>query len=177
MTSACLERYGISALFQHWITPINNSIVKWFYVSMFPHTSDSDKLLNTTNSYIYTNYQHHHIQTVVPVPYIQPPSSMLFQYLIPCYTNKYVNFCVTKLIFLDSSSSCRIIKLSSSITLCMLELYHWTLEGRPRCRGVHCNMWDVFSVARPHSHVVSPLKYPHFFLCSLLRIRIRNSLF
>ena len=44
-------------------------------------------------------------------------------------------------------------------------------------RSVHCNMWDVFSVARPHSHVVSPLKYPHFFLCSLLQVYPVLSLF
>ena len=46
-----------------------------------------------------------------------------------------------------------------------------------RARRVHCNMWDVFSVARPHSHVVSPLKYPHFFLCSLLQVYPVLSLF
>ena len=34
------------------------------------------------------------------------------------------------------SSSYRVITLSSSIALCMLELYCWTLEGRTRCRGV-----------------------------------------
>ena len=35
----------------------------------------------------------------------------------------------------------------------------------------------MFSVARPHSHVVSPLKYPHFFLCSLLQVYPVLSLF
>ena len=44
-------------------------------------------------------------------------------------------------------------------------------------RSVRCNMWDAFSVARPHSHVVSPLKYPHFFLCSLLQVYPVLSLF
>ena len=37
-----------------------------------------------------------------------------------------------------------------------------------RARRVHCIMCAVFSVARPHSHVTSPSKYPHFCLCSLL---------
>ena len=40
-----------------------------------------------------------------------------------------------------------------------------------------CNICDVVSVARPHSHVVSPLKYPHFFLCSLLQVYPVLSLF
>ena len=44
-------------------------------------------------------------------------------------------------------------------------------------RSVHCNMWDMFSVARPHSHVVSSLKYPHFILCSLLEVYPVLSLF
>ena len=44
-------------------------------------------------------------------------------------------------------------------------------------RSEHCNMWDVLSAASPHSHVVSPLKYPHFFLCSLLQVYPVLSLF
>ena len=44
-------------------------------------------------------------------------------------------------------------------------------------RNEHCNMWAVFSVASPHSHVVYPLKYPHFFLCSLLLVYPVLSLF
>ena len=82
---------------------------------------------------------------------------------------------------LYSSSSCRITKLSSSIALCMLELYHWTLEDRPRCRGVRgvciatCETCSL--LPRPHSHVVPPLKYPHFFLCSLLQVYPVLSLF
>ena len=28
----------------------------------------------------------------------------------------------------------------------------------------------MLSAASPHSHVVSPLKYPYFFLCSLLQV-------
>ena len=37
-----------------------------------------------------------------------------------------------------------------------------------RSRRVHLIMCSVFSVARPHSHVASPSKYPDFCLCSLL---------
>ena len=39
-----------------------------------------------------------------------------------------------------------------------------------RARRVHCIMCALFSIARPHSHVVSPSKYPHFRLCSLLHV-------
>ena len=39
-----------------------------------------------------------------------------------------------------------------------------------RARRVHCSMCAVFSVARPHSHVVSPSKYFHFFHCFLLHV-------
>ena len=47
-----------------------------------------------------------------------------------------------------------------------------------RCaRSEHCNMWAVLSAARPHSHVVSQLKYPHFFLWSLLQMYPVLSLF
>ena len=42
---------------------------------------------------------------------------------------------VNNFLWFHSSSYC-VIKLSSSIALCMLEPYRWTLEGRPRCRGV-----------------------------------------
>ena len=44
-------------------------------------------------------------------------------------------------------------------------------------RSEHCNMWDVLSTTSPHSHIVSPLKYPHFFLCSLLQVYPVLSLF
>ena len=37
-------------------------------------------------------------------------------------------------------------------------------------RRVHCSMCAVFSVARPHTHAVSPSKYCHFFRCSLLHV-------
>ena len=35
--------------------------------------------------------------------------------------------------------------------------------------SVHCNICPVFSVASPHSYVVSQLYYPPFFLCYLLQ--------
>ena len=38
-------------------------------------------------------------------------------------------------------------------------------------------MCAVFSVARPHSHVTSPSKYPHFRLCSLLHVNHVRSRF
>ena len=44
-------------------------------------------------------------------------------------------------------------------------------------RSEHCNMWAVLSASSPHSHVVSPLKYPHIFLCSLLQVYPVLSLF
>ena len=44
-------------------------------------------------------------------------------------------------------------------------------------RSEHCIMWALVSAASPHSHVVSPLKYPHFFLCSLLQVYPVLSLF
>ena len=37
-------------------------------------------------------------------------------------------------------------------------------------RSEHSNMWAMLSATSSHSHVVSPLKYPHFFLCSLLQV-------
>ena len=49
------------------------------------------------------------------------------------------------------------------------------VQGCARCE--HCNMWDVLSAASPHSHVVSPFKYPHFFFCSLLQVYPVLSLF
>ena len=38
------------------------------------------------------------------------------------------------------------------------------------CKEGHCSMCAVFSVARLHSHGVSPSKYFHFFRCSLLHV-------
>ena len=44
-------------------------------------------------------------------------------------------------------------------------------------RRVHCIMCAVFSVARPHSQVVSPSLYRHFCLCSLLHVNPVRSRF
>ena len=41
----------------------------------------------------------------------------------------------------------------------------------------HRNICAVFYSSSPHAHVVSPLKYPHFFLCSLLQVYPVRSLF
>ena len=46
-----------------------------------------------------------------------------------------------------------------------------------RARRVHCIMCAVFSVARPHSHVVIPSKYPNFCFCSLLHVNPLRSRF
>ena len=37
-------------------------------------------------------------------------------------------------------------------------------------RRVHCSMCAVFSVARSHTHVVSPSMYCHLFRCSFLHL-------
>ena len=39
-----------------------------------------------------------------------------------------------------------------------------------RARRVQCSMCAVFSVAKPHSHVVSPSTYCHLFRCSFLHV-------
>ena len=39
-----------------------------------------------------------------------------------------------------------------------------------RARRMHCSMCAVFSVVKPHSHVVSSSKYCLFFRCSLLHV-------
>ena len=46
-----------------------------------------------------------------------------------------------------------------------------------RARMVHCIMCAVFSVSRPHSHLMSHSKYPHFCLCSLLHVNPVRSRF
>ena len=69
----------------------------------------------------------------------------------------------------------RAIKLFSSIVLCIRFLFHWTLDFRRSSKVIH--MCAVLYASSPHSHVVSPLKYPHFFLCSLLQVYPVRSLF
>ena len=46
-----------------------------------------------------------------------------------------------------------------------------------RVKRVHCIMFAVFSVARPHSDVASLSKYLHFCLCSLLYVNTVHSRF
>ena len=46
-------------------------------------------------------------------------------------------------------------------------------NGQSSARRVHCIMCAVFSVARPHSHVASPSKYPHFCLMHVNPVRSR----
>ena len=45
------------------------------------------------------------------------------------------------------------------------------------CQEEHRNICAVFSLSSSHTHVVSPLKYPHLFLCSLLQVYPVRSLF
>ena len=62
----------------------------------------------------------------------------------------------------------------SSISPRISLLYRWNLlrssNEQGRASRVHCIMSAVCSVARPHSHVLSPSKYRHFCLCSLLHV-------
>ena len=63
----------------------------------------------------------------------------------------------------------RVIKLSNLSThffTILLKLLRSSNE-QGCARRVHCIMCAVFSVARPHSNVVSPSKYPSFCLCCL----------
>ena len=80
-----------------------------------------------------------------------------------------------------ASSSCHqtcVFHLSTHFFAISLKLLRSSNE-QGSVRRVHCIMCVVFTVSRPHSHVASPLKYPHFCLCSLLhvnpvRIRFRH---
>ena len=82
-----------------------------------------------------------------------------------------------------SSSSLRITSPSNVISLrimssnrCLPYIYarllNFEMSSKMQgcARRVHCSMCAVFSVARPHSHVVSLSKYCHFFRCSLLHV-------
>ena len=75
----------------------------------------------------------------------------------------------------------RVIKLVSSISSThffsiSLKLLRSSNE-QGRARRVHCIMCAVFSVARSHSHVTSPSKYPHFCIFSLLHVNPVRSRF
>ena len=75
------------------------------------------------------------------------------------------------------------VKLSSSSSCHQTVVFHLSMQDiagslnfersskvQDRARRVHCSMCAVFSVARPHSHVVCSSKYFHFFRCSLLHV-------
>ena len=78
-----------------------------------------------------------------------------------------------------SSSSCHqtsVFHLSTHFFAISFKLLRSSNE-HGRARRVHCILCAVFSVAKPHSHVTSPSKYPHFCLCSLLRVNPVRSRF
>ena len=71
-----------------------------------------------------------------------------------------------------SSSSCHqtcVFHLSTHFFASSLKQLRSSNE-QGRARRVHYIMCTAFSDARPHSHVPSPSKYPHFCLCSLLHV-------
>ena len=84
-----------------------------------------------------------------------------------CFTNQ------------TSSSSCHqtsVFHLSRHFFAVSLNLLGSSNE-QGCARRVHCIMYAVFSVARPHSQVVSPSQYRHLWLCSLLRVNPVRSRF
>ena len=78
-----------------------------------------------------------------------------------------------------SSSSCYqtcVFHLSTHFFTISLKLLRSSNE-QGSSRRVHCIMCAVFSVARPHSHVASPSKYPYICLCSMLHVNPVRSRF
>ena len=72
----------------------------------------------------------------------------------------------------SSSSLCHqtcVFRLSTHVFAISLKLLRSSNE-QGSAKRVHCIMCTVLSVARPHSHVASPSKYPHFCLCYLLHV-------
>ena len=53
---------------------------------------------------------------------------------------------------------------------CCVENVEMLSKVQGRARVVHCSTCAVFSVARPHSHVLSPSMNLYFFRCSLLHV-------
>ena len=94
----------------------------------------------------------------------------------------YISVCISCMFFLcfcSLSSSCHqtcVFHLSSHFFAISLKLLRSSNE-QGSARRVHCIMCAVFSVARPHSHVASPSKYPRFCLCSLLHVNHVRSRF
>ena len=79
----------------------------------------------------------------------------------------------------SSSSSCHqacVFHISTHCFAISLALLRSSNE-QGSARRVHCIMCAVFSVARRHSQVTSPSKYPHFCLCSLLHVNPVRSRF
>ena len=80
---------------------------------------------------------------------------------------------------LPSSSSCHqtsVFHISTHFFAVSLNLLRSSNE-QGCARRVHCIMCAVFSVARPHSQVVSPSSYRHLCLCSLLHVNHVRSRF
>ena len=78
-----------------------------------------------------------------------------------------------------SSSSCHqtsVLHLSIHFFVVSLNLL-MSFNEQGCASRVYCIMCAVFSVARPHSQVVSPSKYRHIFLCSLLHVNPVRSRF
>ena len=88
--------------------------------------------------------------------------------VIMLYSALFVQWLLLK----PSSSSCHqtvVFHLSTQDYAVSLN-FERSPKAQGRARRVHCNMCAVFSVVRPHTHVVSPSKYCHFFRCSLLHV-------
>ena len=69
----------------------------------------------------------------------------------------------------------RVVSFQISHTVHTFTTYQYK-HTRHSSRRVHCIICAVFSDVRPHSHVTSPSKYPHFCLCSLLHVKHVRSL-
>ena len=79
----------------------------------------------------------------------------------------------------SSSSSCHQTSVFQLSTHLFAVSLNWLRSSNEQCcaRRVHCIMCAVFSVARPHSQVVSPSSYRHLCLCSLLHVNPVRSRF
>ena len=90
-----------------------------------------------------------------------------------------IKYCYHQNNYIDSSSSCHqtsVFHLSTHFFAVSLNLLRSSNE-HGCSRRVHCIMYVVFSVARPHSQVVSPSWYRHLCLCSLLHVNHVRSRF
>ena len=64
--------------------------------------------------------------------------------------------------------SCSTLLISASYRVFVYGIYLKSRQGWDKRE--HRNICAVFSAASPHAHVVSPLMYTHFFLCSFLHV-------